>query len=115
MTSSTSDVVVAINKFVTDTDGEIALIEQACRGEGADFALCECWEKGGKGAVELAKQVVAACDKGGEITFAYDMDDDIKTKIFKVATKVYGAAGVEYAAKAEKSIKKIVRTEEASQ
>ena len=105
-----ANVVVAINKFVTDTDGEIALIEQACRGEGADFALCECWEKGGKGAVDLAKQVVAACDKGGDVTFAYDMDDDIKTKIFKVATKVYGAAGVEYAAKAEKSIARLEKS-----
>lgn len=104
-----ANVVVAINKFVTDSDEEIALIEQACRGAGADFALCECWEKGGAGAVDLAKEVVAACEKGGKIAFAYDDDDDIKTKIFKVATKVYGAADVEYTAKAEKSIARIMK------
>lgn len=104
-----ANVVVAINKFVTDSDEEIALIEQACRGAGADFALCECWEKGGAGAVDLAKEVVAACEKGGKIAFAYDDDDDIKTKIFKVATKVYGAADVEYTAKAEKSIARITK------
>lgn len=104
-----ANVVVAINKFVTDSDEEIALIEQACRGAGADFALCECWEKGGAGAVDLANEVVAACEKGGKIAFAYDDDDDIKTKIFKVATKVYGAADVEYTAKAEKSIARITK------
>lgn len=104
-----ANVVVAINKFVTDSDEEIALIEQACRGAGADFALCECWEKGGAGAVDLAKEVVAACEKGGKIAFAYDGEDDIKTKIFKVATKVYGAADVEYTAKAEKSIARITK------
>ncbi len=102
-----ANVVVAINKFVTDTDDEIAVIEEACRNAGADFALCECWEKGGAGAVDLAQKVIAATEKGGKLTYAYDMDDDIKDKIFKVATKVYGAASVEFSAKAEKSIARI--------
>lgn len=102
-----ANVVVAINKFITDTDREIDFITDACNGYGAKVALCEGWAKGGVGGAELAKAVIKACETKSNITYAYDLSDDITTKIFKVATKVYGAKNVEFDAKAKKKIAEI--------
>ncbi len=90
------NVVVAVNKFITDTDEEIKMIEDACRAEGAVCALCECWAKGGEGSVELANAVLEAIDKPSKLKYSYDLDMSIEDKIFAVASKVYGAGAVEY-------------------
>ena len=99
-----ASVVVAINKFITDTDAEIDYIKDVCIKQGADFAVCECWAKGGEGSIELARSVIAAVDKGGKVNYAYTDDMSIKEKIEAVAVKVYGADGVEYTPKARSAI-----------
>lgn len=80
-----ASVVVAINKFITDTDAEIDYIKDVCIKQGADFAVCECWAKGGEGSIELARSVIAAVDKGGKVNYAYTDDMSIKEKIEAVA------------------------------
>ena len=99
-----ANVVVAINKFITDTDAEIQYIKDVCVKEGAEFAVCECWAKGGDGSIELAERVLAAINKGGQIRFAYESGSPVKDKIEAVARKVYGADGVEYSPKAVSAI-----------
>ena len=99
-----ASVVVAINKFITDTDAEIDYIKDVCIKQGADFAVCECWAKGGEGSIELARSVIAAVDKGGKVNYAYTDDMSIKEKIEALAVKVYGADGVEYTPKARSAI-----------
>ncbi|MDE6276325.1 MAG: formate--tetrahydrofolate ligase [Clostridia bacterium] len=102
-----ANVVVAVNKFITDTDEEIKMIEDACKAEGAVCCLCECWAKGGEGSIELAKAVLNAIDKPSKLTYSYDLDMRVEDKIFAVASKVYGAGAVEYSDKAKESIAKI--------
>jgi len=98
-------VVVAINAFPTDTDAELKLIRELCEKAGADVALSEIWAKGGAGGEEMAKKVVAACEKASSFKFIYDLNDPIKTKIEKIAKEIYGADGVNFTAEAEKAIK----------
>ncbi len=100
-------VVVAINRFGTDTDAELAYIEKICNSKGADFALSEVFAKGGEGGIDLAKKVVAACEKEKNFEFMYSDDLSIKEKIAAIATKIYGAADVKYDASALKSISEI--------
>lgn len=102
-----ANVVVAVNKFITDTDEEIKMIEDACKAEGAVCALCECWAKGGEGSIELANAVLKAIDKPSRLKYAYDLDMSVEDKIFAVASKVYGASSVEYSDEAKESIAKI--------
>ena len=98
--------VVAINKFSSDADEEIALLSQKLAEEGIEMSLTEVWAKGSEGAIDLAQKVV---DNAKEpiLKFVYDENDDIKTKIDKVATKVYGATGVQYTDEASEEIVKI--------
>ena len=98
------NVVVAVNKFITDSDREIKAIEDACQKEGATCALCECWAKGGDGSVELANAVLDAMNKSCTLKFAYDWDDSVENKINAVAKKVYGAGEVVFTDKAKESI-----------
>lgn len=105
-----ANVVVAINKFVTDSDEEIAYIAKACKQAGADCEICECWAKGGEGSIDLANAVLKAVEKGGKITFAYRDDMSVKDKIMSVATRVYGAKEVEFSSKALSSIKLIEKS-----
>ena len=102
-----ANVVVAINKFITDTDEEINYIANVCKQAGAECEICECWAKGGEGSVALAEKVLAAVAKGGKIRFSYSDDMDIIQKIQAVATRVYGAKEVEFSAKALASIAQI--------
>ncbi|MDE6605539.1 MAG: formate--tetrahydrofolate ligase [Clostridia bacterium] len=102
-----ANVVVAVNRFITDTDEEIKMIEDACKEQGAVCALCECWAKGGEGSIELAKAVLEAMDKPSKLKYSYDLDMSVEDKIFAVASKVYGASAVEYSDKAKESIAKI--------
>ncbi|MCL0041643.1 formate--tetrahydrofolate ligase, partial [Peptococcaceae bacterium] len=99
-------VVVAINRFTTDTDAEIELIKEKAVEAGALGAYpITVWSDGGEGAVELANAVVEACEKPTEFKFLYDDDLSIKEKIEILATKVYNADGVRYEPLAKKKIK----------
>ena len=100
-------VVVAINRFGTDTDAELDYIREICTEKGADFALSEVFAKGGDGGIELAQKVIEACEKPKNFTLMYDSTDSIKDKILAVATKIYGAADVKYDAAAAKAIAEI--------
>lgn len=99
-------VVVAINKFFTDTDSEIALLKSKLDGLGIPFELSDAYTYGGKGASELAKLVCDIVDANVNPTpqYTYDLEDDLKTKIEKLSKNIYGADGVNYSAKAEKTI-----------
>ena len=99
--------VVAINKFVTDSEDEIDLIKNECKKLGVNVALSEVWEKGAKGGTELANEVLRLCDEEDDFRFSYDLNDSIKEKIEAVATKIYGADGVEFLPKANKEIEKL--------
>jgi len=100
-------VVVAINKFVSDTDAEIALVQKKCKELGVEAALCEVWEKGGAGGEELARKVVEAAEKPNNFHCLYDAESSIKDKIEKIAKEIYGADGVSYTSKAQKEIKRL--------
>jgi formate--tetrahydrofolate ligase len=98
-------VVVAVNRFTQDTDREIELIQKKAIAAGAEGAyVSEVWAKGGEGGAELAKAVIAACDKPTDFKLLYSDDMSIKQKIETIATKVYGADGVDYEAVAERKI-----------
>ena len=97
-------VVVAINRFPTDTEAELELVRTKCAELGVNVALSEVWGKGGAGGEELAKEVVRLCDEASEMKFVYDENTTIKEKIEAIANKVYGADGVDYTAKAETEI-----------
>ncbi len=100
-------VVVAINRFGTDSDAELQMIADYCEEMGADFALSEVFAKGGEGAVDLAQKVVAACEKPSNFAPIYDANLSIKEKITAIAKTIYGADGVAFTADAEKNIKDI--------
>ncbi|CAK0738789.1 hypothetical protein CVIRNUC_001093 [Coccomyxa viridis] len=98
-------VVIAINKFATDTDAELQAIKSASKEAGA-FDAVVCWHhaRGGEGAVDLAKAVIAACEQPSHFQFLYPLDLSIKEKIEAIAKETYGAASVEYLPQAEKQI-----------
>ncbi len=98
-------VVVAINRFLTDSDAELSTIEEYCRSLGAEFALAEVFAKGGEGGIELAKKLVSVLDKN-EADFApiYDAELPIKEKIEKIVKEIYGGDDVTFLPAAEKQI-----------
>ena len=97
--------VVALNRFVADTDAEIELVERKCAELGVNVKLSEVWGKGGEGGIDLAKEVIRLIEEvPSRFRFAYDEKLSIKEKIEAIATKVYGADGVVYAGKVEKDI-----------
>ena len=100
-------VVVAINRFATDTDAEIAVLAGKMVALGVPFSLCEHFAKGGEGAVDLAEKVVAACEEPSHFHPIYELDQPIEAKIETIAREIYGADGVEYTAAAKKAIKDI--------
>ena len=90
--------VVAINKFVTDTDEQIDMIEKFCNERGVEVSLCEVWEKGGEGGIDLAEKVLKAIDNNKiEFDYFYDENLTIKEKIEKICKEIYGADGVIFA------------------
>lgn len=103
-------VVVAINKFITDTDAEIKEIEKFCNAKDVEVALCEIWEKGGEGGKELVDKVISAVEKNekSEEKFSplYELELPIKEKIEVIAKEIYGADGVKFMPKALNNIKK---------
>ena len=97
--------VVAINKFVTDTDEEVAYIETFCNERGAEVSLCEVWAKGGEGGMDLAEKVLRAIDKSSnEYKPFYDINLSIQEKIEKICKEIYGADGVTFSASAKKML-----------
>jgi formyltetrahydrofolate synthetase len=98
-------VVVAVNRFATDTGAEIGIVRQAAVAAGAeDAVMADHWAEGGAGAVALAKAVIAACEKPVDFKFLYPLEWDIKKKIETIATQIYGADGVEYSPEAEAKV-----------
>ena len=104
-------VVVAINRFGSDTDAEIAVIDRCCQELGVPYALSEVFAKGGEGGIELAKAVLSVIEgpEAPENHFhqLYPLEMTIEEKIAKIARDIYGADGVEYTAGAKKAIKEI--------
>ena len=100
-------VVVAINRFVTDTDTEIAVLADFCKELKVEYALVEVFAKGGDGAVELAKKVVDACELPANFKPLYDVEMSIKEKVLIIAKEIYGAGEVAYNSHSEKIIKDI--------
>lgn len=100
--------VIAINKFITDSEEEIAAIKEFAKSKGVRVALAEVWAKGGKGAIDLANEVVAAVeDNKSNFTPLYNWKSDVQSKIETIATKIYGASGVEFSSRAKLDLKKI--------
>ncbi len=101
-------VVVAINQFATDTEAELQFVENFCRERGAEFALSKVHGEGGKGGVELAKTLLATLEKKeAHFTPVQKLEDNLYQKIEAVATKIYGADGVNYEPKARKALDKL--------
>lgn len=101
-------VVVAINKFTTDTEEELEFIRQYCGEKGADFATAEMFAKGGEGGRELAQRVVDACEKESNFKPLYALDLTVKEKVKKIAQEIYRADDVVFTPQAEKALAKIV-------
>ncbi len=97
--------VVAINRFPTDTEAELALIERKCKELGVNVALSEVWAKGGEGGLTLAEEVIRLCEQPNDFTFSYDVDLPIKEKIEAIVKKIYHGDGVNFTTNAEKQIK----------
>lgn len=100
-------VLVAINKFPTDTQNEIDALAEYCKELNVEYSLSDVYAKGGEGAVDLAEKVVKACEEENNFTFMYDTDDTIKNKVLAIAQKIYGAKDVVYTPAASKRIKEI--------
>lgn len=86
--------VVAVNRFPTDTEAELELVENRCRALGVNVALSEVWAKGGEGGVALAEEVIRLCDAPNHFTFSYELDASIEDKLAAIVTKVYHGDGV---------------------
>ena len=101
-------VVVAINRFDTDTDAELSAIKERCAALGAKCAMSEVFAKGGEGGIELAGMVIDSIEnEKSNYAPAYDVNDSIKDKINTIVTKIYGGSGVVYSTKAERQIREI--------
>ena len=101
------NVIVAINKYTHDTEKEIEFLRNKLKEYDIDLSLVESWEKGGEGADDLANQIVELTEKESKLNYAYDLNESIKEKINDVATKIYGAEGVEFSQEAEEMISRI--------
>lgn len=101
-------VVVTLNRFVSDTDAELAFVREFCEKRGCDFALANVWEKGGEGGIELANAVLNTLEtKESHFKVLYEDNLSIKEKIETIAKKIYDADGVTYSAEADRAIAKI--------
>ena len=86
--------VVAINRFPTDTEAELKLVEDKCKALGVNVALSEVWAKGGEGGIALAKEVIRLCEEPNHFAFAYELDQPIEAKLADIVKKVYHGDGV---------------------
>lgn len=96
--------IVAINQFESDTDAEIEALEKWCLEHGHPLSLSQVWAKGGAGALDLAEKVVKLTDQENNFAVLYDENDTIENKIAAIASKVYGADGVEFTEEAKEQI-----------
>ena len=101
------NVIVALNRYTTDTKEEIEYVRNELNKLDIELSLVEGWAKGGEGAIDIAEKVVKLADKPTDFRFIYEDNDSIKTKIEKVATKVYGATGVKFLDEAIQNIDKL--------
>ncbi|MCI5640469.1 MAG: formate--tetrahydrofolate ligase [Lachnospiraceae bacterium] len=100
--------VVTLNRFVTDSDAELAFVKDFCEERGCEFALSEVWEKGGEGGIELAEKIMHTIDtKESHFAPLYDVSLPIRDKIETIAKEIYGAAEVQYAPAAIQAIDRI--------
>lgn len=101
-------IVVSLNRFVTDSDAELQYVKDFCEKRGCEFSLCEVWEKGGEGGIDLAKKVLETFQtKESNYKPLYELDLPIKEKIETIAKEIYGAEGVTYDPSAESAINTI--------
>lgn len=101
-------VVVAINKFITDSDEEVKAIEDFCKNVGVEVSLTEVWEKGGEGGIDLANKVIETMEnEPSNFKMIYDSEESIKDKILKIVQTIYGGKGVNYTPQALKQIAEI--------
>ena len=101
-------VIVTLNSFITDTEGEVAYVKQFCESRNCAFALSEVWEKGGEGGTELAGVVLDTLEKQeSHFKVLYEDTLSLEEKIEKVAEEIYGAEGVNYSAQAKAQLKRL--------
>ena len=101
-------IVVTLNQFITDSEAELSFVKEFVENKGCDFALAKVWEKGGEGGLELASKVVDVLEnKQADFKPLYEDDMSLEDKINTIATKIYGANGVNYTAAAKKQLDKI--------
>lgn len=99
--------VVAINRFPTDTEAELKLVEDKCRQLDVNVALSEVWGKGGEGGIALAEEVVRLCEEPNDFHFTYELDCSIREKLQAIAQKIYHADDVKFLPAAEKEMKQL--------
>ncbi len=99
--------VVAVNRFPTDTDAEIALVIRKCRELGVNTVLSDVWAKGGEGGEELAREVVRLCEEENAFRFCYDEKAPVKEKIERIVTRIYGGKDVAYTPEAKEEIARL--------
>ena len=99
--------VVAINRFPTDTEAELEMVREKCRGLGVNVALSEVWGKGGEGGIQLAEEVLSLTEQDNDFHFVYEDEMSLEEKINAVASKIYRADGVEFSAAAKKQLDRI--------
>ncbi|OXC06680.1 formate--tetrahydrofolate ligase [Ligilactobacillus agilis] len=109
MQSYNVPVVVAINRFTADTDAELAKIQELCQADGVKAIIANVWAEGGKGAVELATEVLARVEEEHEFSHLYASDDELTVKIDKIVKNIYGGAKVEYGPKAKRQLKEFAK------
>ena len=104
-------VLVASNRFLTDTEEELAIVEEVCKATGAEFAPAEIFAKGGEGGIELANKALSILEQNNEKKpcYSYELTDSVEDKIRKVATKVYGAGSVDILPEAKEKIDGFVK------
>lgn len=109
MKSFGQQVIVTFNRFATDTDEEIALVAEHCKEKGVGFAMNNVFAEGGEGGVELARLVIDTIENNpsAPLRYTYDLDDPIRTKVQKVAQKIYGASSIVYTTLADKKLRQI--------
>ena len=101
------NVIVALNKYNTDTQKEIEYVKKEVENKGFEFSVVEGWAKGGEGAIDIAEKISEMTDNKKDLKFSYELNDSIRSKILNIAKKIYRAEGVEYSDEALENIKKI--------
>lgn len=101
------NVIIALNRYVQDSDEEIELVSKLVKDKGVRLSLVEGWAKGGEGAIDIAKELVKLVETNQDFKYMYELEDSIETKIEKVATKIYGAKNVVFEEQARNQIQKI--------